>query len=581
MKKPKIFLVAVLILLVISMVACEEEPVTQDVAKAPDCFVLEDEMVYTKLSTLEGVVVGSDDERNLIALQTEKPSRTGGMQKLVTIYDLVTGEAVYDTSGISVDWTAIENFAFSMINYPLVEVGYSQKTQDEDGDDIYESVYHYHLVNAESYEVIADKAEDRVAVGTIGNMYLYGIEDTLYWVNKDGEIVRKAQTVVSDTYTDIEQIADTFGVDAEYKGYLYTWDFSETGRNVQIYDRNGVCIVDYNLPQDTVMITADSIINPKAFVLNNGDLLVQYATEAAHDAAAWDVMYASKHFDISTVIIDRKTAEVKTVECDFVVSDLESAYSRFNDGEYNFELELASGYDNQAYIVPFANGYLAKEVRYTVLDNTLAEKYVLENEILADYGIYDIRVESKTGYIAQTVYRGNSVIAKFDWDGNLVAVLSDNAVSYESVVDGYYVTPNGVYADGGELKFDLVANGFVPEFYNMNQYACFSVIGNKIYLYKYNPLTGGTEVYSLNTETWSTTLLVDGVDVQTADSGEGYYKVKNTDTDVSILYNSNDEAILKVRGDMNLYETDDVAYVTVTVDGSNLVYVINAAESAE
>ena len=136
MKKPKIFLVAVLFLLVISMVACEEEPVTQDVAKAPDCFVLEDEMVYTKLSTLEGVVVGSDSERNLIALQTEQPSRTGGMEKLVTIYDLAAGEVVYDTSGISVYWNEIENFNFSMLNYPLVEISYMEKTQNLDGDDI-------------------------------------------------------------------------------------------------------------------------------------------------------------------------------------------------------------------------------------------------------------------------------------------------------------------------------------------------------------------------------------------------------------------------------------------------------------
>ena len=97
-------------------------------------------------------------------------------------------------------------------------------------------------------------------------------------------------------------------------------------------------------------------------------------------------------------------------------------------------------------------------------------------------------------------------------------------------------------------------------------------------LCKYNAETDAEEVYALNTSNWSTTLIVDGVDVQTASVGEGYYKVKNIETGVSSLYNSKNEVILKVYGDMHLYEADSVAYVTVNVDGEYLLYVINTTK---
>lgn len=580
MKSKKILAAALVSLLVLGLAACSGIG-AQDAPGAPDCFIVEETPIYTQISTLKGELVSSYDELNLVALMTDKYDLYYGEQKVVTVYDLETGSTVFSTEGMYFDWLSITNFEFSIEHYPLAVISYSQPTTDEWGNESYERYHSYYLMNSERTALAENVEGDPLRTGNVGNLNLYGIDNTLYWVSMDGRIVRRSPIAVSDTYADIEDLDQYLDIDAEYNGFIYSWEFNETSRMVQIYNPSGVCTVQYKLANDALLLNTESIINPNAFVLNNGNVIVQYVTEAADDAESWDIMDnipgTSMHFDVHSVMINKDSGEIAELDLDYLITNLESSYAKSgNSYRSDFSLELAKGYDNQAYIVHFANGYLEEKLEYVVLDNGLTEKFVFQNDYLAYTGHYYVYSYSSTGYLAYAMINGKQIAALFNWDGTIRAEIPDAAYEDALLAKDHYITPNGVYDFDGNLKFDLVKKGFTPDFDNLDSDEMFDVIGNNIYLQKYNAKTDAIEVYALNTSDWTTKLIVDGVDVQTADVGEGYYKVENIETGVSSLYNSKNEVILKVYGDMYLYEADRVAYVTVNVDGEDLLYVIKA-----
>ena len=577
MKSKKILAAACVPLLAFGLAACFDSG-TKDASPAPDCFVIEDVPVYSNVSTLEGELVSSYDELNLVALMTENIDVVNGAEQVVTVYDLETGESVYTTQGMSFDWLSIENFNFSMEHYPLAVISYDQAVTDEFGNRSYETYYNYYLMNGELTALATDIEGNTLRTGRVGNLNLYGIDNTLYWVTEGGRVIRSAPIAISDTYEDIEDLEYYLDIDAEFDGFIYSWEFTETSRMVQIYNPSGVCTVQYKLPTDALLLSSSSIINPKAFVLGNGNVVLQYVTEAAEDATNWDLMDnvpgTTKHFDVHSLMINKDGGEVTELDLDFIISDLESAYA---EGDRSFPFTLASGYSNQAYIVHFKNGYLSEKLEYVVLDNDLNTKFTFRNDYMAYAGNYPVFYASEKNYIGYSVINGKPTFAIFDWNGSIISELAENMYMYAEFNDDYYVTPSGVYDAKGNLKYDLVKNGFVPDFNNLSS-RCFSVLGDNIYLFKFNPETDGVEVYALNTDNWSTTLMADGVDLEVAGEGIGYFKVQNVETGVSTLYNSNNEVVLKVLGSIDLHETYDVAYVTVNVDGEDLVYVLNPAK---
>lgn len=579
MKSKKILAAALVLMLVLGLAACSTGS-AQDAPGAPDCFVVEETPVYSNVSTLEGELVSSYDELNLVALMTDSYDLHYGSKKVVTVYDLNTGSAVCSTEGMYFDWYNIVNFNFSIEHYPLAVISYDQSLTDELGNEYYERYYSYYLMNGAFTAIAENVAADSLRTGKVGNINLYGIDNTLYWVSNDGKILRRSPIAVSDTYADIEDLDNYLDIDAEYNGFIYCWEFTQTSRTVQIYNPSGVCTAQYKLPQDAILLNTDSIINPNVFVLNNGNLILQYVTEAAADAESWDIMDniigTSMHFDVHTLKINKDSGEVTELDLDYVITALESSYGRKGNGySSNFSLELTDDYANQAYIVHFANGYLSEKLEYVIFDDELTQKYVFPNDYLAYMGRYYVYSPSSIGYLAYAIIDGKQEAALFYWDGTLKAELSDAAYENALIAKDHYVTPSGVYDLEGNLKFDLVKNGFVTDFNYLSD-EVYTVLGSNIYLKKYNASTGAVEVYALDTSDWSTTLIVDGIDVQTASVGEGYYKVKNIETGVSSLYNSKNEIILKVYGDMHLYEANRVAYVTVNVDGEFLLYVIKA-----
>ena len=583
MKTRKIFLLAVVLALVLSFAACSNDVEQEiNVSPAPDCFVVEEAVTFTSVSQLDGKVIASNSKYNLVALQKNELSATGGMQAMIKVYDLKTQKVVYENNGISL--SGIESLAVSLDNYPVISMETKAHVTNEDGVTGLETKNSYYLVDTKTglNSPLATDIEGVIETAQVGNMYLYAIEDTLYWVSKTGKIVRTDVLGISDTYTDLSNIADYYNVDAEYNGFLYTWEVNQLNQRVLVYDTEGVCIVEYNFPNGIVFTASgandhyydESVINPRCFVLNDGNILVQYCIEADENATSWDIVYADMRLDVHSAIVNYRTGEVTEKELNYIVSELESKYYRGTDDRGSgFTLELASGYDNQAYVVAFANGYLGDRVDYVVLDNALETKYTFANDYFANSGYYYIfdKYYGKNYYVATVYLNGELTSCVFDHEGALVCVLPTNAIDTDFT---YYGTISGIYTMSGELKYDFEANGFTSSIITGEE-PIYDMYNGNVYLCKFNFTTGGEEVYVLDLDTFETKRIADGIDVQISVKGDAYVKVYNEDTDVSTLYNSNNEVILKVRGQMRLEECEDVLYVTAKVGTDDLVYVIN------
>ncbi len=581
MKSRKIFFAVVVLAIILCVVGCSETPDAPEGSKMPSCFQLEPAAKYTNVSTLEGTQVAYNSENNLIALKTYELSRTEGLKAVIKVYDLLTGDVVFNVPSYMLNDDNILGFKLDLSTYPLIQINLERESINSDSSSLYEHLSYAYLINTKegTNRELANGIKKNISSTTVGNMYLYEIGDTLYWVSQSGMIVREQSIDISDSYSDISVLADYFNYYAEYNGYVYAWEFSELARMLQIYDTNGICAVQYNFPDDTVSVLNDSdyddcLINPRAFVLNNGDVLVQYCTEVKDAKAPYDFAFQNYNLLLETAIVNHIDGSVKPLDINEVVLELESAYSgKVKSNMFGFK--LASGYDNQAYTVSFANGKLSHKVDYKVFDNEMTVKYTFKNDVLGYQSMFrTIRPDSVSGngYVATYLKDGAQISSYFDYDGNVKADLGDNVTNN---TNSFYCTNYGIYKLDGTLAYDLESNGFVPEF-DKGMSDVSYLLNGKVFLTKYNPETASIEVYALNSDNWTVTLIANGDNVNFADDGEGYFTVYDSDTDVSSLYNYDNKVILKTRGKMNLYETEDIVYVTVTVGGDDLVYVINS-----
>ena len=580
MKKRKLFLLVAIVALALFMVACDdEEPATPPEVVGPEYFSFETPEALSNIYQLEGTLESYNEEFNVVALRSEQLDAQLGISSSVSIYDLTTGMLVHRIDDQKSYYSGFVSYRVSLDYYPVIETSVSYYDTDEDGNEFLRTKYSYCMRTDIGITSLGLESEDQIKAATVSNMYVYGISDTIFWINRDFEIVRRTNADISGSYTSFYSLVNYFGIDAEFGGYLYTWEFTQTSRDILVYDKNGVCITKYSFPEKTMaFIDGDydsSIINPKVFVLNNGNLLVQVCTEAEEDATTWDITYSGMRFNVSTAIVNYVTGEATAIDCNFIVCELESAYARFNSTKSDFAFKLAEGYENQAYIVKFANGYLDDELYYTVMDNSLNIEYTLNNAYLAKLCAYEINVDTiaPDGYVATVWDNGTYVDYKFDYEGRVIGMVG---ATYSEVFGGYYVTDIGIYTLGGECKFNFEENGFVPNLTGIGRHSSVANVSNgNVYLSKMNFQTGGYEIYALNTTDWTTTLMMDGVDTFYFEDGEGYLITYNEDTDVSSLYNANNELILKVRGEMELTACEDCVFVTVTVGNQDYLYAIN------
>ena len=568
MKSKKILLLALVVMLVLSLVACK--PAQEQQENAPDCFLFEDEKYPNDILQLEGDIVAKNREYNLVAFANDEPYGGGSssMRRVIEIYDLVTREvvAVYNSTLYADGREAVK---VDLNYYPIVKF----TEQKSDGDDGFEDVYSFYLLTGDkdTFRQLAN-GEDNADLNSnvVGNMFLCRINEDFYWINKDLEVVRTETYLAADSSRD-NNWEDYFNFFAEYCNYVYAMEYSQTSQMVIVYDPNGVASAVYNFtPGISVMQYAngdfaESIINPKVFVMDDGNVLIQEFLILDKDAEEYDLIYqGNTKLELITKVMNYKTGEVKNLDVDFVISDFESHY----DGEFNtnsFPFKLAPGYNNQAYIIKLENGQLARTVDYVVLDNSLEVKYTFKNDYLANnyYGIYDADEE---GYYADYFCEGKYLEGYFNYDGELIHNLPDNTYDNGKT---HYVTYNGIYSYADGLVLDFVAeyNGLVEAGY---------IGDSKIMIMSISFVTEKANLEIFDCETGSITLLHEELDLsdEPIDFTDDLLLVYDSEKLTISAYNENAEKILVVSADSaDLISFSDAIIVSAIVDGETVYYV--------
>lgn len=570
MKKRKLFfLLTAIACMAMPLTACESEEESSQQQETTTYELTKylaaeaDSNDYSTVSRIDGSVVSYDRDHNLAVVETKELENNNEEKTRYKVYDLVSGEVLYETSvtnSLSKPYPYKELTV--TVDYPVIRVVEDTTTQtvtSTEMDTDTTTRYSYYRAAKNSGALKTSLDEEASAVIASGNLYSIEIDGTMYWLNEDAEVVRKIDGTVADTYN-IE--FDFFK--GEYNDYLYAWEFGEMYRRIQVFNTEGVCCAQYAFSNNAVNMS--SLFGGEvAYILNNGNVFTQEVIKV-EDGEEYDFSFLGVDCVVSSKIIDYKTGAVTEVDLDYLVMDLESAYGRTHRSDFPFV--LAEGKQNQAMVTLFANGELTKNA-YVVLDNDMKVEYTLKN---VDDTI-DVGTVGENWYGASLVIGGQEASRIYDYDGNVICTLPYNT---EGIADGLILTNTAIYDWQMNLLYDLEASKFASN-YGFDHFIC-EIEDGRIYLTTSNSLTGASdEAFVFDVATKEFVLLADGLDtkLQTEGLGGGLYGIRDKEMGTYSIYNAEGTLLVKMTASyVNVTSCEDVAYITTTIDGKPVCYVI-------
>ena len=575
MKKQKILLFGIAIALVLILASCSGVP------HDGGCFEFEGKKVYADVTSFDGKVLSYNAEHNFVALESLEHSADGSVKDIVKVIDLMTGKTVFESIDYLENGETRQGIAVDLSSYPLIKLGYQEKVY-VDGEPVekcYTDIYRIkHETDGYSTEYMAGRVENDNSVSyPIANAYILCVGDKVVWVGADLEVLRELPGGVHNSYV-YGDAEDFFGITAEYKGFLYAWEFKDESRMAVVYGPDGMATAKYSFSSGAVVMKdesgkmLDTPVNPSLFVLDNGNVLVQ---ECIADEENYDFIYLGYKLRLRTAVMDFRDGTVSELECKFLIERLESYY----DGEYAkssaFPLKLASRYENQAYVIDIVNSMLSTNERYVVLDNEAEICYELKNEYLAAEHAYGTITDAdKDGYIATATVYGVKAQHRFNYNGD---VIYTRPTGYRGETDNLYCTNSGIYTKSGDLKFDIAKSDF-----NGNYLFDIYVLGNCIALEKLNYDTGAVDTYVYDEDAGEPVPVADGrYCVINYTEGHSLYTVYDDDKGVTTVYNLKGEIVAKIAGVADVSFCNDAAFIELEISGDSLIYVITAQNDAE
>ena len=514
-----------------------------------DWFVLMDKdgpENLSDISRIEGEVIRQDLDHNLVVIRDRDLDSYNNVVTKLSVYNVLTNETLVEAEAKSPLYCQVEEDEVNLsvtINYPVIRVLKSYYVNDEpvfDAD--------FYLAKAGEGNCIhsIEQADADLISSSFRLENLYNglvkvtLGDTVMWIDRDMQIIRSVPAIAQNGY------ATNFS--GEYQGCLYTLDEDY----VRVFNRQGLCSAEYLL-QDVVNGYLES------FILDNGNVLIHEYTYKK-DYEAYDFAIDGDRFTVKSFVLDFDEGTLTEVDLDFVVTGVQTAYGDTDTGR--FDMKLAVGLDNQAYIHRFANGSINTYPEYVVLSNDLEVQYTLKNTTLgvdmATLAVIDNYHYS--AYVDAGVGAGYYV---FDLDGNVVAYDVDGYLS-----GGFQMIGNGYFYNGaGELVFDASAE----------DYRVLGISDYMITISKRNLVTGGFEAFLMDLRTKKKVQISDGIETTLAGSGDGYYTIRDINTGIYTVYTMDGAALLVSAEACTVTIYDDIYLIETYFDGEAVLYVVKEA----
>ncbi len=563
MKNRKILLLLAVILCVgILFTACDNTKQGNDEKEILSYLKAEIEPtpLYDEISKLEGESVDYDADENLVVMRTTDLDNMNYVIETYKVYDLVKNEVIFEkTNKYLYNETEDQTKMSVEIEYPLIvvtETKYNEKT-DSYGNTVLSEKYSSYYVAAKDGKELASNAKNAdLTVHTVKNLYactVTGTNQTTYWLDSDLNVMRTEAAVAN-----AGDYSYSYNFFAEYNGYLYSSDES----TVTVYDKDGMVSAVY-----TASTSAAGLLVPKAivnaYVLNNGYVLIQEMIPLASDAEEYDVMATGMKVNIETYVMDHRDGELKEVEVDFVISELESAYTgATNTGYSSFPFKLVGENENQAYVYTVKDGsYDIYDVKYVVIDNDLNITYTVKTNF--EYNMFDESeaVTENLFVMEMPLGANNEQAYLLDVDGTVISPIT----SEFEVVGNNILTWYGIYDMSMKLVYDFTATEWTP---------VLDTDGENIFVTRYNNVNDTYETYTFDSEKAELVLLADGIKTELSYLEEGAYCIYDIENEKYIIYNTEGKEIFVSAEMPDVTVLDDVIIISIRYNNEDVNYVI-------
>lgn len=296
--------------------------------------------------------------------------------------------------------------------------------------------------------------EDDEDYDTLGLDHLIAKGSEVYRVDEDGnETLIKdfgASAMPQNIYNETEE----YYIAHNYLGngsYAYTY-----------YDKSLNEQFTYVAPQYYMGYTEMDV--SQVYVLNNGNLLVQYSKGLEADANKYDyrvpTAYGEARYDLFTLLVDPMTGEETELDFDYVIGGVSTAYAAETD-----KMCWADGVENIVYANPIEDKLVRSDSAATDWLNMTNEGKV-KGSVKFDDSLVSAPEAYVGSYLAAENIKGELVI--FNADGEVVNTVSDGD---GTTMNGNYILTYKEYYESGY--------GYVTE-YN----ALYDIAGNKLYDFK-------------------------------------------------------------------------------------------------
>ncbi len=610
MKKRKLScLLALTTFLAIPLAACDKDKEGKNVLN--EHFYWENaKTAYSQVTRYDGDLESFNKEHSLAVIRSTEESAGGTIVDRVEVVNLLTDKiinvfSVENPIGVAEQQKKTIKVT---LEYPVIavemntpqRVSATQDTPEHWEENKQHSYYWAKESNVEdsywdnygtssTYSIATYVKEDNLKVVEHYGLYEVQAGHSVYWVNEKLETLREFNLSQTEDYSTTYQGDSVF--DGCYDEYLYSWSFTQTSRVIQVYNREGVCSMQYTFPSDVVALGTN---DNKPVILNNGNLLVQECTLAEKDATDYTYRTLAKgasgspemtKFNVTSKIINYKTGEAKVVKLDYIVQDVEAAYVSETATNSDFPFVVRAKSQNQAYIGIIENKEV-KAVDYVTLNNEGKVTYTVQNDYVRGMGTWSyIQKLNDNQYAAQVTAQGTAQTWIFDASGKKVTALPPTA---DELTEDYVVTEYGIYDYNRKCLYDFETSPF----YTTDTYKEVTLVGmgDRICLSAKNLLTCEDEWYEFDGKDFVKavgTFAYESNDDLPKDNTATIEVVVGNDFDMKgvesytwTLYKKDGTPLLKKQiakgaiGNPVLTVGDDVAYVEMEVDGEPIVYVV-------
>ena len=349
-------------------------------------------------------------------------------QKLDETTSTYTYRVISLTDGIIVDTYGQSNTAYSFNFYGAALVVTSVYTDPESAYARPETAYT--LFDGTGSRIATSKYSGEVK--TLNGDFVY-YDGTIYETKENGKLITFA-SVPEYVLTDIDEVNEN---------YFY----SINSKSIVVYDHAFNYISSYEVPGYAKAVNT--------FILNNGDILVQYFRLLDSHDDKYDLLIAESgsqaKYEVETLLVSAKTgkATAKSKLNDYMIYDVMPNYELCDAEDDNSE--YTDSFDNIIVLAPIVDKNIdasetAMEIRYISNKASLGKSI----KILDDMAIELPEKVSDGVYMVETI----AGLALIDENGAVLNRLSDTL----DLVGEYFVGKTAIYDTDLDMVYDIRNN---------------------------------------------------------------------------------------------------------------------------